>query len=43
MVLVVGRRRDEQPVTIAGLWDEWKDIETGEPLKSCTMIITEGE
>lgn len=34
-------RRDEQPVTIAGLWDEWKDIETGLPLKSCTMIITE--
>jgi putative SOS response-associated peptidase YedK len=36
-----GRRRDEQPVTIAGLWDEWKDIETGDRLKSCTMIITE--
>ena len=28
------------PLTIAGLWDEWRDIETGEPLKSCTMIIT---
>jgi len=27
-------------LSIAGLWDEWKDIETGEPLKSCTMIIT---
>jgi putative SOS response-associated peptidase YedK len=27
--------------TIAGLWDEWKNPETGEPLKSCTMIITE--
>ncbi len=27
-------------LTIAGLWDEWKDVETGEPLKSCTMIIT---
>lgn len=26
---------------MAGLWEEWKDIETGEPLKSCTMIITE--
>jgi putative SOS response-associated peptidase YedK len=36
-------RRAEQPVTIAGLCDEWRDIETGEPLKSCTMIITEGE
>src|SRR5580704_16220865 len=21
-------------------WDEWKDTETGEPTKSCTMIIT---
>ena len=31
--------RDGSPLTIAGLWDEWKDIETGEPLKSCTMII----
>lgn len=28
-------------LTAAGLWDEWKDIETGEPLKSCTMIIAE--
>jgi len=34
-------RRDEQPITIAGLWDEWKDIETGLLVKSCTMIITE--
>jgi putative SOS response-associated peptidase YedK len=32
--------RDGSPLTIAGLWDEWKDIETAEPLKSCTMIIT---
>lgn len=32
--------RDGSPLTIAGLWDEWKDTETGEPLKSCTMIIT---
>ena len=28
------------PLTIAGLWDVWNDIETGEPLKSCTMMIT---
>ena len=27
--------------TAAGLWDEWKNRETGERLKSCTMIITE--
>jgi putative SOS response-associated peptidase YedK len=31
---------DGSPLTIAGLRDEWKDIETGERLKSCTMIIT---
>ena len=28
------------PLTIAGLWDEWKGIETGVPLRSYTMIIT---
>jgi putative SOS response-associated peptidase YedK len=34
--------RDGSPaLTIAGLWDEWKNPETGESLKSCTMIITE--
>jgi putative SOS response-associated peptidase YedK len=34
--------RDGSPVlTIAGLWDEWKNRETGERLKSCAMIITE--
>jgi putative SOS response-associated peptidase YedK len=32
--------RDGSPLTIAGLWDEWKDIETGAPLKSCTLIVT---
>jgi putative SOS response-associated peptidase YedK len=34
--------RDGSPLlTAAGLWDEWKDRNTGERLKSCTMIITE--
>ena len=34
--------RDRSPLlTAAGLWDEWKDRQTGERLKSCTMIITE--
>jgi putative SOS response-associated peptidase YedK len=28
-------------LTIAGLWDEWRDKASGETLKSCTMIITE--
>src|SRR4029077_1941175 len=34
--------RDGSPaLTVAGLWDEWTDRGTGQPLKSCTMIITE--
>jgi putative SOS response-associated peptidase YedK len=34
--------RDGSPaLTIAGLWDEWKEKASGETLKSCTMIITE--
>jgi putative SOS response-associated peptidase YedK len=32
--------RDGSPLTIAGLWDAWKDSETGLPLMSCAMIIT---
>ena len=34
--------RDASPVlTVAGLWDTWKNRETGESIKSCAMIITE--
>jgi putative SOS response-associated peptidase YedK len=34
--------RDGSPaLTVAGLWDEWRDKANGETLKSCTMIITE--
>jgi putative SOS response-associated peptidase YedK len=34
--------RDGSPIlTIAALWDEWKNKETGERIKSCAMIITE--
>jgi putative SOS response-associated peptidase YedK len=34
--------RDRSPVlTIAALWDEWKNRESGERIKSCTMIIGE--
>jgi putative SOS response-associated peptidase YedK len=33
--------QDNSTLTMAGLWDEWKDIDTGELLKSCTMIITD--
>jgi putative SOS response-associated peptidase YedK len=28
-------------LTAAGLWDEWKNRETGEGLKSCTRIVGE--
>jgi putative SOS response-associated peptidase YedK len=34
-------RRDEQPITIAGLWDTWHDRQAGETIKSCAMIITD--
>ncbi len=31
----------DQPVlSVAGLWDNWKNRETGETLRSCTMIVT---
>lgn len=34
--------RDGSPIlTAAALWDEWKNKETGERLKSCAMIISE--
>ena len=34
--------RDGSPaLTVAGLWDEWKNRETGERIKSCAMIICE--
>jgi putative SOS response-associated peptidase YedK len=33
--------RNESVLTMAGLWDQWKNKETGERIKSCTMIITE--
>jgi putative SOS response-associated peptidase YedK len=32
--------RDGSPLTIAGLWDARKDVETGALLQSCTMLIT---
>jgi putative SOS response-associated peptidase YedK len=33
---------DGSPIlTAAGLWDEWKNRETGERPMSCTMIVTE--
>src|SRR5580692_2396567 len=29
------------PLSMAGLWDQWKDIETGDPVRSCTIIVTD--
>jgi putative SOS response-associated peptidase YedK len=34
-------RADGEPMTFAGLWDEWKDKATGDVLKSGAMLITE--
>ena len=28
-------------ISLHGLWDEWKNHETGERLKSCTMVVAE--
>lgn len=28
-------------LSIAGIWDEWQNPETGKPLRSCSMMITE--
>ncbi len=42
LIPVSGTARDGSPaLTIAGLWDEWRDKASGETLKCCTMIITE--
>jgi putative SOS response-associated peptidase YedK len=31
---------DGSVLSFAGLWDEWHDIESGEIVKSCTVIVT---
>jgi putative SOS response-associated peptidase YedK len=31
---------DGSVLSFAGLWDEWRNPESGEPLKSCTIIVT---
>jgi putative SOS response-associated peptidase YedK len=33
-------RRDGQPLTFTGLWDEWHEHATNTLLKSCSMVIT---
>jgi putative SOS response-associated peptidase YedK len=34
-------RHDGAPITVAGLWDEWRDRQAGETIRSCAMIVTE--
>ena len=32
---------DAPVLSVAGLWDNWKNRETGETIRSCTMIVSE--
>jgi len=32
---------DDGVLSFAGLWDRWKNPETGEPVASCTIIVTD--
>ena len=32
---------DGEVLSFAGLWDRWKNPETGEPVTSCTIIVTD--
>jgi putative SOS response-associated peptidase YedK len=34
--------KDESPMAVAGLWEEWTDKETGELLQTTVMVTTEG-
>lgn len=31
----------DEPLTLAGLWEEWVDKETGEVVQTCTVVTTE--
>lgn len=35
------RMSDQHPFAFAGLWEHWKEQETGEEIESCTIITTE--
>jgi putative SOS response-associated peptidase YedK len=35
------RLRSGEPFAFAGLWDEWRPAEGGEPVRTCTIITTE--
>jgi putative SOS response-associated peptidase YedK len=32
-------RRDRQPITFAGLWDQWWNKQAGETINSCAMVL----
>lgn len=32
--------RVDSVLSFAGLWDQWHDTETGDPVKSCAIIVT---
>ncbi len=34
------RRKDGQPFAFAGLFERWKDPESGDPVESCTILTT---
>jgi putative SOS response-associated peptidase YedK len=34
------RRKDSHPMAFAGLWEEWTAPDTGEVLRTCTLITT---
>jgi putative SOS response-associated peptidase YedK len=34
------RRKDGRPLAFAGLWEEWSAPDTGEVLRTCTLITT---
>jgi len=33
--------RDGSILSFAGLWDEWHDLESGQQVRSCTIIVTD--
>ncbi|MBK1718674.1 SOS response-associated peptidase [Thiocystis violacea] len=35
------RRKDDQPLALAGLWEEWTDRASGETIHSGTIIVTD--